>query len=308
MIESRHIYIDSCQLDDNNNFSVEIDSLASELIFECRCAVLDNKNGREKSWHVSWLDRAGQQCDVAVSWGNTAFGTDYDTRYLSVTASISDSIVAHSRISDRVDLTGGYNSLELRLCESNSAISIGNKVMSHICDLPEVSLPQKQIAIGSKDKLDISEVRIESVYDRRPSLCTDWTLDSLKSHIALSDDKAEGFWTYLDRENDPDLATLGGRYTLATVKSGDGYDIIYVDGSKINPDLWECGKIKGHLSPTIFKNHYNLVWYDAEMSKLDADDETFASLDDNMVLLTLNFPLLSSKMRFSKARLEAVGQ
>ncbi len=55
--------------------------------------------------------------------------------------------------------------------------------------------------------------------------------------------------------------------------------------------------LKGKLIPTLFEGHYDLVWYDGKMQRMDSDIS--ASMEQG-VILTLNFPLYRSKLRFSK--------
>ena len=55
--------------------------------------------------------------------------------------------------------------------------------------------------------------------------------------------------------------------------------------------------LKGRLYPTIFQNHYNLEWYDAYMEPMA--EEVSANLVDG-VILSFEFPLFRSRMRFSR--------
>lgn len=96
-------------------------------------------------------------------------------------------------------------------------------------------------------------------------LHTSLTPADIDSLIAASDDPVAGYWEYLDRDNDPDRARPGGRYTLAIIPSGTAgrYDIIYASGARVNAGQWQCGMIKGHLTSTAFVDHYTLEWFDA---------------------------------------------
>ena len=96
---------------------------------------------------------------------------------------------------------------------------------------------------------------------------------------------------------DDEWLRLGGRYTLATVQSVNGYEIIYIDGAKVKKSLWNLGMLKGHIFKTIFTGNYDLFWIDATMEPID--DEAYATIE-NGVILTLNFPTYKSQVRLSK--------
>ncbi len=125
-------------------------------------------------------------------------------------------------------------------------------------------------------------------------------IDELTAYLSSSTDPAEGFWRYLDRDTDPDKASLGGLYTLATVaEPGGKYAIIYLDGATTRGH-WQPMMIKGRLIPTIFTDHFDLEWRDAAGRAVD--NETSASIELNGSVLRLDFPLHSSTIRFSKVK------
>ena len=128
-------------------------------------------------------------------------------------------------------------------------------------------------------------------------LQTEWTREALDEYFAQSADPVEGYWQYLDRDMDDEWLRLGGRYTLATVQSVNGYEIIYIDGAKVKKSLWNLGMLKGHIFKTIFTGNYDLFWIDATMEPID--DEAYATIE-NGVILTLNFPTYKSQVRLSK--------
>lgn len=111
-----------------------------------------------------------------------------------------------------------------------------------------------------------------------------------------------GYWRYLDRITPSDgSVALGGKYEVAVVPDDDimgAYLIIYIDGDYENSDLWRAGDIKGRLIPTSFENHYDLEWYDSNRNRLDFEEGygTFEGIN----LLTLDFPVLKSQIRFEK--------
>lgn len=132
---------------------------------------------------------------------------------------------------------------------------------------------------------------------------TDWTEENLREHIKSSRNPVEGVYEYLDRNNDPHYARLGGRYLIAVVSDGSsGYDIIYIDGARTNESSWTTGMLKGHLEPVkMLVDQFYLVWYDAlgEIMTEDID----ASIEQNAIL-TFRFPLYKTVIRFLKRPLK----
>lgn len=124
-------------------------------------------------------------------------------------------------------------------------------------------------------------------------------IDSLMSYLKNSSDGYEGVWRYLDRNMNEKYASMGGRYTIATVANGGGgYDIIYLDGADTNDKRWQPLCVKGTLAPTIFKGNYDMKWIDA--GGLEYSDDTNAQYADDGSILTLSFPALNTQLRFSR--------
>ncbi len=124
-----------------------------------------------------------------------------------------------------------------------------------------------------------------------------WTRDALDAYFAGSDDPVEGYWKYLDRDMQDDWLRLGGRYVLAVVRNGDGYDLIYIDGAQVKKSMWQTGMFKGHMTKTIFGGNYDLTWIDATMEPIDED--AYATIE-NGVIMTMEFPIYKSQVRFVK--------
>lgn len=123
------------------------------------------------------------------------------------------------------------------------------------------------------------------------------TVDSIRQLIGKQ--PVSGFFSYLDRENDPRMAEPGGFYTLAIVPDADdSFRIIYIDGAKVNAQRWKTGMTKGRLIPTEFTGHYDMQWIDSDGIGMDSEiSASFLSADG---ILELNFPLYNTRMRFRK--------
>lgn len=118
-------------------------------------------------------------------------------------------------------------------------------------------------------------------------------VEEIEDYLLLSNDSIEGLWRYLDRDTDAAKVRMSKRYALATVSTGNGYEII-----SINPD--GTAEYKGNMTPTVFEDHFDLVWHDANGRRLD--DENSATLSDSRFILRLDFPLLKSTLRFSRQK------
>lgn len=156
----------------------------------------------------------------------------------------------------------------------------------------------RNISVFTDGVLEISTAVIEDLTDRSTLLKTEWTTETLTSRLSESKDLLEGFYNYLDGDNDPMRAIKGGRYRLALVSDGSGgYNLIYAGGASVAADKWEYGMLKATIKPTIFINHYDVVWYDATFRPILRD----VSLTiEQGALLTFNFPHYKTVLRFSK--------
>ena len=55
--------------------------------------------------------------------------------------------------------------------------------------------------------------------------------------------------------------------------------------------------LKGHMTKTIFSGNYEATWIDATLEPIEKDVQATI---ENGVILTLNFPVFKSQVRFSK--------
>ncbi len=109
-----------------------------------------------------------------------------------------------------------------------------------------------------------------------------------------------GLWQYFDRDADDRYLRTGGNYTLAILpsSSGEGFDIVYLSGAKVNSLKWQPGMLKGRLIPNGFINSWTLEAVDASFCIVDG--ENHASMTPDGAILTLTFPELKSSLRFRR--------
>ena len=158
-------------------------------------------------------------------------------------------------------------------------------------------LVQVGYLVGPGARVAIERAVLTIGNEKQAEATATWTLEELDRYLENSSDPVEGYWKYLDRDMEDKWLRLGGRYTLAVVQAGDGYDLIYVSGAQVMKQQWQPGMAKGHISKTAFTGNYDLVWTDATMEALGED--AYATVE-NGVILTLNFPVYKSQVRFAK--------
>lgn len=107
----------------------------------------------------------------------------------------------------------------------------------------------------------------------------------------------EGYWQLLDGEFDEALLRIGGDYRLALIATEDGFDIVYIDGARINPGYWQAGMIKGHLAGTPFDGIYDVTWYDAEGLPMNHGIKAQFESD---ATLSFQFPYQASRIRLQR--------
>ncbi len=303
-------YYDDAKLNRDGEFLIEVDSTSESLVLEVRAAMHknDERIGYSKtSWALVWGYFSPENHHYAkVQCGNTDFGDFADKRFAEVTVGRmingTDSVIERKRMYKGVDTGRGYNSLLVECNRNRTRVFIGNGELVNVASLSGQNSIGHYCGVISKDSLVVSSAVVETVPDRMLPIKTSWEKDSLDRYLSRTTDRLEGYWSYLDRDNDEKRARLGGRYSLALVKDGDGYVILYVSGAEVNRSKWRECMVKGRLKPTIFEDHYDLVWYDSKMLPIETD--AYADII-NSVILSLDFPLYHTKIRFSKQQLKA---
>lgn len=238
--------------------------------------------------------------------GNTAFGDILDRRQSILTLTRGGKEIWSSDVSAFDGASGDYNTIQLLFDRKRQRLEVrgGGKNMTEIfmADAVFADAPES-VGLWSKGPLSVASFSIETSIAPGRRLATAWTETSLKSYLLESTDPIEGFWQYLDRENNPQYARMGGRYLLAVVRNEatGAYDIIYVSGAETYASDWSPMMLKGSLKPTIFLDHYDLEWIDSTFEPITRD--IHAQMTDDAIL-SLSFPLLKTIVRFSKMRLK----
>ncbi len=217
-----------------------------------------------------------------------------------VTVTRGSNNLATWTLTEWLDMGDGLNSVAAEVIGDRLTVMVGGRQL-HVVGSVSVSRSAPTVgagvAIGSAACVSLERTVLFTTDDKNTNIDTALNATALEEHFARSNDAVEGFYDYLDRDMNEKHARLGGRYTIALVRDGDGYDIIYVGGAIVNPQEWYTGRLKGRLSLTPFNANYDLLWYDA--TGAEAPAESFGSLDGGSIL-SLHFPLFDTTMRFHR--------
>lgn len=329
-MQGRYKAIDRDYLVEENATSARAITLDTMLInssayrYQLRLANLNNKQGKTTSisnpmtgkktrianteWGLVFnRDSHGNYCAVVLSCDNSAPWDDItDQRSMQVTLIRHHALdntstqLAQASLSQGVSLEDDLNTVCVDIDERGVRVSMGKDELQQVLEAA-VERPAGAVRagylVGPGARVAIERAVLTIDNEQHVATVTPWTIQALDEYFAASDDPVEGYWKYLDRDMEDNWLRLGGRYTLAVVRSGDGYDIIYIDGAQVKKSQWQPGMLKGHITKTMFTGNYDLQWIDATMEPID--NEAYATVE-NGVILTLAFPIYKSQVRFAR--------
>ena len=194
-----------------------------------------------------------------------------------------------------------YISLSLSIDGRGRAeVMAGDERLATLCDFhPNRDI--RSVSVGGGDcSVEIWSVNIRQRGENvgRTGMQSDASSDLSERLLMSSSDQRVGIYEYLDSDIDTGMCRLGGRYRLGVLPDGaGGYEIVYLGGAETNGGAWRSGMVKGRLTPTVFRDHFNLEWIDAEMSD---DMEDLWCLFDGVVM-ELHFPQERGVIRFSRS-------
>ena len=300
--------------------TMDISSMAYR--YQLRMANLNNKQGKTMSvknpltggsntitspeWGLVFnRDRHGNYCAVVLSCDNSSPYNDITDRRTMQVAIIhrtdGETIqLAQTQLTKGVSLEDDLNTVCVDVDERGVTVSIGKNDLEQVLEA-SVTRPAGDVLVGylvgpgARVAIERAVLTIDN--EKQISTTTLWTRDELDAYLEQSADPVEGYWKYLDRDMQDEWLRLGGRYTLAVVRADDGYDLIYIDGAQVKKSQWQWGMLKGHITKTQFSGNYDLKWIDATMEPIEKD--AYATVE-NGIILTLNFPVFKSQVRFAK--------
>ena len=290
--------------------------------YQLRFANLNNKQGKTRSFknpmtgekttitRPEWglifnRDDKNNYCAVVLSCDNSAPYDDItDERSMQVTLiqqlNGATTELAATTLTKGVSLEDDMNTLCVDVDERRVTVSIGKDNLQQVFEVA-VNRPVGAIRVGylvgPGSRVAIERAVLSTENDSQVPTTTLWTIDALDDYLANASDPMEGYWKYLDRDMEEKWLRMGGRYTLAVVRADDGYDLLYINGAQVKKSQWQPCMKKGHLTKTIFSGNYDLIWIDATLEPISED--AYATIE-NGVILTLNFPIYKSQVRFVK--------
>ena len=328
-MQGRYKAIDEDRLVEENAtlataLSIDTMGIASTTYrYQMRLANLNNKQGKTRSiknrmtgentvisspqWGVVFnLDDHGSYCAIVLSCDNSAPWDDItDQRSMQVSlikceTGGEETVLASTTLTRGVSLGDDLNTVCVDVSDCSVQVSIGKDELVQVLEA-SVTRPAGTVwvgyMVGAGSRVSIERAVLTIDNEQQVAANTLWTLSSLDEYLATSTDPVEGYWKYLDRDIEEKWLRLGGRYTLAVVRADDGYDIIYIDGAQVKKSQWQPCMKKGHITKTQFSGNYDLRWIDATLEPIDED--CYATVE-NGVILTLNFPVYKSQVRFAK--------
>lgn len=256
----------------------------------------DTRGNNKQSWSVDLMQDDSCLVSIQVGWGNSEFGAITDNRYLELSAVSGWT----ERFTDGVSVYDNDNALVISSSERGVAtVSIGNDLQQYAGTVKWGDAVVTSAVVRANGRLSAPYI---SLYARtQPDLDSKLSLEEIYYAATGSDiDRVTGIWTQLDRDTENAFARPGGNYTIAIIPCADSeqkYLIVYLDGAVVNSSQWKTGMIKGWLSTVYNDNTFSLDWVSAYLE--NASPECNATLDADGIL-TLNFPLLKSQLRFTR--------
>lgn len=222
---------------------------------------------------------------------------------------VSDSVLVSKTISGCVASADGFNTLGMEIDSGrNLTVYAGDRKPEDIATVQDVTLRPVATGMKSRGTTAVELIVTETVPDPAAALSTGKTPPEIAGIFNWRQPEGpEGIWHFLDRDTDNRSIRLGGEYTIAIVADEEptpgnnapkSYTLIYFDGARVENGSWKPSMKKGRLTATSFQNHYNLSWITADMQYLDT--ECNARLSDDKSIISFNFPIYGSTVRFSR--------
>lgn len=255
----------------------------------------------DKLWSMTFISNDGHA--LILQFSNEEMSDGVSTVPVMICRAFLDgNMMKESHIQYGLDLSYGEKLLTASRRSDVLSIMMGSRKPLHLLDLGIRDLTVDSIAFtpSAEGSIAIRNLMLEVDSRRDPgSLLTPWTdTELLNSYLENSSDPMEGYWKYLDSSVDTGLVRLGGNYSFASVRSTDGYDLVYLEGAEILPDYWTEGFLKAHLSATGIPGVWEVSWNDSEGFTMKSGIR--AQTDGNNDILNIQFPENNTSIRFCK--------
>ncbi|MDO4511575.1 MAG: hypothetical protein Q4B68_07150, partial [Bacteroidales bacterium] len=170
-----------------------------------------------------------------------------------------------------VDLYDGLNALCVEVDKGTVNVKVGDKNLHHLftAEIPASTTGTKVgLLLSPTAEMALERTVLSYSAAEKSVVTTQWTREALDAHFAASANPFEGYWEYLDRDMDDALARIGGKYRIALVDNGNGFDVIYIAGAQVKKSEWKEGMLKARFTKTIFTDNYTATWTDATFRPL----------------------------------------
>lgn len=285
------------QLTAGDTLTVDLSTGSPELKFEICGAFSKVRSAKEGKLKVVFLDENGEVVESASVLRSAKLMGEEDTK-LTVDERVvaeSETVMAEGEtvVAENYSHTDGIFALCFAFqrdltCE----LLAGVDDYLHVRQTSVASLPRKA-KITATESFMVYAVNLDfgvAVYDRCAWPYPDRKPEEMEGNSVV-------VYNYLDNEVNNTRVLRGGDYSLALIANGTGgYSLYYLSGAVQRRDAWRPGMAKGELNPTIFENHYDLSWRDADFAT--DFDGAWAELLENGAILVLHFPREEAVLRF----------
>lgn len=238
---------------------------------------------------------------VTLTQKDSNFGEFDHSVFLELQVVEGSNMLHRSTIEKNIGINSDPNFIRLEIYDEGIYISTGKESLTDRVTLPFSGYYDKaKLTAG----VDGQFIRMISAYVPdgifEPSGYAD--IDEISSALLNENRNGPcGIWSLLDYEVEISQSQIGGNYQLAVLPAdgGSSFQIIYISGAKTLSDRWLPGTIKGTLTPTRFAGSFDLQWIDSEGNLLSEGCNARMEGSD---ILSLDFPLQKSRIRFSKIR------
>lgn len=245
-------------------------------------------------------DPAASTLTLTVRKVDSNFGDFDHEEALLLNLYADDRLCEEIRLSKDVSFSPAPNFYRIEALPEGVYFSAADEAPLMIASAPFTGFFAKADVTSRSGNIALTRKVVSYVPAKKMTMTSFATLDEIAEALeSCRGDNMAGIWEYIDEATDPDAASIGGKYTIAIIPEppgGSRYLIVYIDGAATSKKQWLTGMLKGTLWPTPFQSNFNLSWVDSEGDELS--DGCDARIEGN--LLTLDFPLLKSQIRFGR--------
>lgn len=281
---------------------------------EFRCKVNDHKSlHRDKNWGFLLSADDGRRLYIDIRPTETPFDGISSAPALEVETRLTGEESSRSRFTGEggfvrmirrgatgPDPTGTVNFYKIAVADGLLTLSGGLHTPERLAEvtLPEGFSPDSiGLYLTPGAAVSVDEARLTR--ERNRSIDSPWDdMELLGEYLAASRDMMEGYWQNMDRSLEESLLRLGGDYRYAMVRDGDGYDLLYLSGARINATGWRPGMVKASLRPSGIKGVWNVTWHDAMHRPMSHE---IKAQTDASGSLTIQFPYQNSQLRLHRS-------